>query len=60
MESRATRRFWRLFNALPPETLREAKGAYQLFQDNAAHPITLDCRALGVLSGGHEEYDRLT
>lgn len=37
MESRATRRFWRLFRDLPPEVQRDAKRAYRLFRANAAH-----------------------
>ncbi len=38
MQSRTTRRFWRLFSELPLDTRRDAKGAYRLFQTNPAHP----------------------
>jgi hypothetical protein len=38
MQSRTTRQFWRLFSKLPPEVQRDAQRAYQLFQDNPAHP----------------------
>ena len=38
MESRTTRRFWRLFSNLPFDTQRDAKRAYRLFQSNPAHP----------------------
>lgn len=38
IESRTTRRFWRLFADLPAETQEEAKRAYRLFRDNPAHP----------------------
>jgi hypothetical protein len=38
MQSRTTRRFWRLFSALPDDIQRDAKRAYRLFQSNAAHP----------------------
>jgi hypothetical protein len=38
MESRTTRRFWRLFSNLPLDTQRDAKRAYRLFQSNPAHP----------------------
>jgi|SRR5580704_8924595 hypothetical protein len=38
MQSRTTRRFWRLFCALPDDIHRDAKRAYRLFQGNPAHP----------------------
>lgn len=38
IQSRTTRRFWRLFSDLPAEVQQEAKRAYQLFQTNPAHP----------------------
>jgi hypothetical protein len=38
MESRTTRKFWRLFSALPAGVQEEARRAYQLFQSNPAHP----------------------
>jgi hypothetical protein len=38
MQSRTTRRFWRLFSGLPVDVQREAQRAYQLFQANPAHP----------------------
>jgi hypothetical protein len=38
MQSRTTRRFWRLFTDLPFEAQRDAKRAYLLFQNNPAHP----------------------
>jgi hypothetical protein len=38
MQSRATKQFWRLFSALPPDTRRDAKRAYRLFLNNPAHP----------------------
>jgi hypothetical protein len=38
MQSRTTRRFWRLFSALPDDIQRDAKRAYRLFQSNPAHP----------------------
>ncbi len=38
MQSRTTRRFWRLFCALPDDIQRDAKRAYRLFQSNPAHP----------------------
>jgi hypothetical protein len=40
MESRTTRRFWRLFSALPDDVQRDAKRAYGLFQSNPAAGIT--------------------
>jgi hypothetical protein len=38
MQSRTTRRFWRLFSALPDDVHRDAKRAYRLFRSNPAHP----------------------
>ena len=38
IESRTTRRFWRLFADLSPEVQQEAKRAYRLFRANPAHP----------------------
>ncbi|MBZ5725345.1 MAG: hypothetical protein LAP87_10135 [Acidobacteriia bacterium] len=38
MQSRTTRRFWRLFSDLPFDVQRDAKRAYRLFQSNPAHP----------------------
>ena len=38
MQSRTTRKFWRLFSDLPLDTQRDAKRAYRLFQDNPSHP----------------------
>ena len=38
IQSRTTRRFWRLFSGLPPEIQQEAKRAYRLFRASPAHP----------------------
>jgi hypothetical protein len=38
IESRTTRRFWRLFSGLPPDAQRDAKQAYRLFRANPAYP----------------------
>lgn len=38
IQSRATRRFWRLFSSLPPEVQQEARRAYRLFRADPAHP----------------------
>jgi hypothetical protein len=38
MQSRATRKFRRLFSDLPIEIQRDSKRAYRLFQSNPAHP----------------------
>jgi hypothetical protein len=38
MQSRTTRRFWRLFAGLPADAQRDAKRAYRTFQSNPAHP----------------------
>ncbi len=38
MQSRTTRKFWRLFSDLPLEVQRDAKRAYRLFESNPSHP----------------------
>lgn len=38
MTSRATRRFWELYAALPPEVQQQAQKAHELFQENPSHP----------------------
>jgi hypothetical protein len=38
MQSRATRRFWRLLSGLAPDVQRDAKRAYRLFRGNPSHP----------------------
>ena len=38
MQSRTTRKFWRLFSGLPADVQREAQRAYRLFESNPAHP----------------------
>jgi hypothetical protein len=38
VESRTTRRFWRLFAALSSDVQKDAKRAYQIFQENPGHP----------------------
>ena len=38
MDSRTTKRFWRLFSGLPIDVQHEAKRAYRFFQSNPAHP----------------------
>jgi hypothetical protein len=38
MQSRTTRKFWRLFSGLPGDIQRDATRAYSLFQGNPAHP----------------------
>jgi len=38
MESRATRRFWRLFADLPVEVQQEAKRAYRILPGQSAPP----------------------
>ncbi len=38
MKSYTTLRFRRLFASLPPQVQRQAKQAYRLFRQNAAHP----------------------
>jgi len=38
IQSRATRRFWRLFSDLPADAQRDAKRAYRQFQSDPAHP----------------------
>ena len=38
IQSRTTRRFWRLFYGLPLEIQQEAKRAYRLFHASPGHP----------------------
>lgn len=38
MNSRTTHRFRELLNSLPSHVLRQARDAYELFQDDASHP----------------------
>jgi hypothetical protein len=38
IQSRATRRFWRLFRDLPAEVQRDARNAYRIFKADPAHP----------------------
>ena len=38
MTSKATRAFWQLYGALPPEVAAQARDAYKLFQQNPQHP----------------------
>jgi hypothetical protein len=38
IQSRTTRRFWRLFRDLPADVQRDAERAYRLFQANPSHP----------------------
>ena len=38
MQSRVTRKFWRLFSDLPLDVQRDAKRAYRMFQSNPGHP----------------------
>jgi mRNA-degrading endonuclease RelE of RelBE toxin-antitoxin system len=38
VESRTTRRFWRLFADLASDVQRDAKRAYRIFQENPGHP----------------------
>jgi len=38
MQSRVTRKFWRLFSGLPDDVQRDAKRAYGLFQSDPTHP----------------------
>ncbi|MEP7366353.1 MAG: hypothetical protein ABI972_24100 [Acidobacteriota bacterium] len=38
IESRTTRRFWRLFASLPNDAKSEAKQAYRFFRDDPSHP----------------------
>jgi len=46
MNSRATPRFWRCFDLLPPDVQRQARIAYQRWQDNPDHP-GLDFKQIG-------------
>jgi hypothetical protein len=75
IQSRATRRFWRLFRDLPPAAQRDAKRAYGVFQNNPAHPSLQFKKLQGEENiysvriglnrvvwywiGSHSEYDRL-
>jgi hypothetical protein len=38
VQSRVTRKFWRLFSDLPLDVQRDAKRAYRNFQSNPGHP----------------------
>ncbi len=38
MQSRTTRKFWRLFHDLPLDVQQDARRAWRLFQSNPAHP----------------------
>jgi hypothetical protein len=38
MKSRTTRKFWRLFDALPPEVQEHARRAYAQFAADPSHP----------------------
>jgi hypothetical protein len=38
VQSRATRRFWRLFADLPLDVQRDAKRPYRILQNNPGHP----------------------
>jgi hypothetical protein len=38
MRSRTTRKFWRLFNALPEDVQERARQAYRQFAADPAHP----------------------
>jgi hypothetical protein len=38
MQSRTTRKFWRLFAALPPDVQDDARRAWRLFENNPSHP----------------------
>jgi hypothetical protein len=50
MTSKASRRFWKLYSALPEAAKRLANKNYRLWRDNAGHP-SLDFKRLG----GHGE-----
>jgi len=52
MKSRATRRFWHLFHALPAPAQALAAKNYQLWLRNSAHP-SLDFHRL---RGSHDRY----
>jgi len=45
MTSRATRRFWKLYESLPEPVQRLAAKNYRLWRDNPAHP-SLDFKQL--------------
>ncbi len=38
MNSRTTRPFWKQFDALPVDVRDQARKAFRLWRDNAAHP----------------------
>lgn len=38
MTSKATRAFWNLYRALPTGVRQQARGAFELFQQNPQHP----------------------
>ena len=38
MQSRTTRKFWRLFAGLPPDVQDDARRAWRLFENNPSHP----------------------
>ncbi len=38
MNSRTTRRFWQMFDALPVDVQEQAREAYRLWSDNHQHP----------------------
>ena len=38
MTSRATRKFWQLYEALPDEVQQDGRRCYRLFQANPGHP----------------------
>lgn len=38
IQSRTTRRFWRLFSDLPADAQKDAKRAYRQFQNDPSHP----------------------
>jgi hypothetical protein len=38
MNSRATRQFWKLYKALPPEIQQRARRAYELWLNDPRHP----------------------
>ncbi len=38
MTSRATRRFWKLYHAMPETARAQAREAFKLFSANPAHP----------------------
>ena len=38
MKSRCTKRFWKLYQALPPEVKEAAKKAYDQWREDTTHP----------------------